>query len=426
MADIKQYVNLDPDKPKQLDGLDKARAGKRVVFEAKIDRKKAGISVRFTVVRGASNVLEPGTVSKYIATTDGTGKAVWPYDLSEHGGDTFAVKACVDSDKTSTALSSNTYFVWRRIYYQMSRFDAGTPGAGQPGDSLPAVPAFDITAAKTELEARNHNIELVDKSRKALITRYANLLTGQSKSLDYKRSAEDSYLAELEPVTVRIVVVNQIGETKTETYLESDHEVEGKDAIEVPDTLFKDPTFAKDKDWFVSAEWRYHGGVAFSALAAKWLTRTGDRDVEIDFPGAAIATGVNAGKNVDIKLTYRCMPACGNGSSWHNVVYLATMEADGALRTADELTATATHELGHFLNMVPAGQETYYLGSGHQGRHCHTGVNESHDYAGKKGTCIMFGESGAKRLLTFCELCDPSLRKSTAVREGMPKDRAKW
>ena len=37
MVIIKQYVNLDPDKPEQLDGLDKARAGTSVVFEATID-----------------------------------------------------------------------------------------------------------------------------------------------------------------------------------------------------------------------------------------------------------------------------------------------------------------------------------------------------------------------------------------------------
>lgn len=426
MAEIKQYVNLDPDKSKQLDGLDKVRAGKTVVFEAKIDKKRAGISVRFTVVRGADNVVEPGTVSKHIATTDGTGKAVYPFDLSVHGGDTFAVKACVDSDKTSTVLSSNTYIVWRRIYYQMSRFDAGTPGAGQPGDSLPAVTNFDITAAKVELEARNHNIELVDKSAKPLIKRYANLLTSESRSLNYKRAAEDGYSADLEPVTVRVVIVNQIGETRTETYLEPDLDSAGKIPFEVADTLYKDPTYAKDRDWLISAEWRFSGGVAFTELATRWVTRTGDRNVEIDFTGAAIATGENAGKQVDVRLTYRCMPACGNGSSWHNCVVLASMEADGTLRTADEMTATATHELGHFFNMVPATQETYYINAGHQGRHCHTGVGEAHMYAGRNGTCIMFGESRPSRGLVFCELCDPSLRKSTAVREGMPKDRNKW
>ena len=60
MAIIKQYVNLDPTKAGQLDGLDKARASKSVTFEATIDPKTPGIAVVFAVTRGAKNLTRPG------------------------------------------------------------------------------------------------------------------------------------------------------------------------------------------------------------------------------------------------------------------------------------------------------------------------------------------------------------------------------
>ncbi len=131
----------------------------------------------------------------------------------------------------------------------------------------------------------------------------------------------------------------------------------GRRPSEVAGTLFKDPACAKDKDWLVDVAWRFHGTDAFTPLDHRWITSVDDdRRVQVDFTGAAIATGADAGRKVDIKVTYRCLTGASNGSSWYNVVCLATKEGDGTARSAADLTKTVTHEIGHFLNMVPLEQ----------------------------------------------------------------------
>ena len=192
MADIKQYVNLDPTKSGQLDGLDKARAGKTVLLAATVSPKKPGIPIAFEITHGAQNLARPGHTERRVATTMDDGKATLSYELSEHGGDEFTVKASLAlGPKNGAALSSDKYIVWRRLYYQMSRFKAGTPGKGQPDGSVPEVAAYDISPVEAELAARQHNIELVNKTSTALITRYANVMTHDDSSKAYKKSGKD-------------------------------------------------------------------------------------------------------------------------------------------------------------------------------------------------------------------------------------------
>ncbi|MEP7125770.1 MAG: hypothetical protein ABJE95_32870 [Byssovorax sp.] len=435
MAIIRQYVNLDPTQSPQLDGLDKARAGTKVPLVAQINPAKAGVNVTFEITRGAENVVRPREMKSFVATTAKDGKAKLDFVVTEHGGDEFLVKAWVLSGPKSARvkheLSSNTYVVWRRIYYQMSRFKAGNPGHGQPRGSLPEIPALDLTDAITEIAARSHNIELVDKTTRELIKHQGTLITSESSSLSYKLAAEEGYNAALEPVTVRIVLIDRLGEKRTESHTEPDIPTDAKGSFEVAATLFKDPTLAKDKDWLVEVAWRFTGTDAFAPLDPRFITSTDDdRMVEVDFPGAALATGGNAGRHVDVRVTYRVVASASNGSSWYNVVCLATREQNDNIRSAADLTKTVTHELGHFLNMVPVGQTTHYIDHGHQGRHCFTGLSEGQIegalYTGRPGTCVMYGEAGARRLPAFCEACDPSLRASTAQREGMPKKKSDW
>ena len=52
----KQYVNLDPNVPDQLDGLDKKRAGKYVTFTAKLNKAMEGVPIMFEMTAGAKNV----------------------------------------------------------------------------------------------------------------------------------------------------------------------------------------------------------------------------------------------------------------------------------------------------------------------------------------------------------------------------------
>ena len=53
---VKQYVNLDPNIPEQLNGLDKLRAGRVIIFTAKLNKAVESIPILFEIVAGAKNV----------------------------------------------------------------------------------------------------------------------------------------------------------------------------------------------------------------------------------------------------------------------------------------------------------------------------------------------------------------------------------
>ena len=433
MADIKQYVNLDPTKSKQLDGLDKARAGKTVLLAATVSPKKAGIPIAFEITYGAKNCVRPGHVERRIATTKDDGKATLTYELSEYGGDEFAVKASLAlGPRKGQALSSNKYIVWRRLYYQMSRFKAGTPGKGQPGGSVPEVPAYDISPVGTELAAREHNIELVDKTTTAQIERYASVMTHDNDSKAYKKSGKDSYDKALEPVALRVVIVNQLATAATEKITKLNVANSASVVVTLPVNTWKDLTQAKEADWLVEGQWRFNGDSDWQSIPSKWITRTAPNKASIDLDGAELgASGMwwwrkeaDRTRKVDVRLTYRYASGSTNGSSWYNAIWLASEIMNRGARTADAMKDTAVHEIGHFIGMVATAQSTHYIEHGHKGGHCTTGLSTTDkakaSYKGLAGTCIMFGESAPSRLPKFCPICDPFVRTRSVKRTGMP------
>jgi hypothetical protein len=437
MADIKQYVNLDPTKPKQLDGLDKARAGKTVVLAATIAPKKSGIPIAFEITHGAQNVARPGHTERRIATTTDDGKATLSYDLSEHGGDEFTVKASLAlGPKKGQALSSDKYIVWRRLYYQMSRFKAGTPGKGQPDGSVPEVAAYDISPAEAELAAREHNIELVDKTTTDLIKRYANVMTSDDDSKAFKKSGKDSYDKALEPVALRVVIIHELATAATAKITQLAIANSTTVSVTFPHHLWEDLTKEKETDWLVEGHWRFLGDTDWQSIPQKWIKKTASNKASIDLDGAELGAGgmwwwrkeVDRTRTIDVRLTYRYAAGSANGMSWYNAIWLASSNMNQGARTADAMKQTAIHEIGHFIGMVPTTQSTHYANHGHQGGHCTQGLlpsqittNPTDPYNGLSGTCIMFGENAPSRLPKFCADCDPSVRKSPVQRTGMPK-----
>lgn len=428
MAIIKQYVNLDPKKANQLDGLDPARAGKKVILEANVKPIAAGIAVVFEITRGANNLTRANQVTRRGATTDANGKARLSYELTEHGGDEFTVKVSLTRGLHAGKQigGTDTYVVWRRFYYQMSRFDAGVLGADRSG-SLPAVNAFDLAPLAAEFADRNHNIEFVDKSTSDLITRYANVLTHDNSSSDYKRSAKDGYVATRTPVAVRLVIVNQMSTAKTAQVTWSDVDKNVFETKAVPHYLWKDLTLDGKTDWLVKAEWCWAYDLIWHTLDEECVSKTGEKHICLDLAMTTFPTRTFSSltEKIKVRVTYRYIAGQVNGSSWYNAVWLASSSMVGGARSASGMKQTAIHELGHFVDMVPSGQTTRYTGHGHTGRHCSTGLSAADlkkaKYSGLNGTCIMFGESGDARGEQFCAICDSSLRKRPIKRDGMPK-----
>src|SRR6187549_865647 len=134
---IKQYVNLDPNVPDQLKGLDKKRAGRNVTFSAKLKKAIAGCPIMFEVSLGSKNIYTsldtanftkkelraiqkkakggaglPGSLRRRVMT-DSKGESRIKLVLSECGGDEFTVKASIASRKgKGKELASETFVVW--------------------------------------------------------------------------------------------------------------------------------------------------------------------------------------------------------------------------------------------------------------------------------------------------------------------------
>jgi hypothetical protein len=447
---LKQYVNLDPNVADQLKGLDKKRAGKFVTFKAKLDKAVPGVPIMVEMTAGGSNISAsldsgnftrvqlralsraavggmalPGTVKRRVFT-DGKGEVKINLILSEAGGDEFTVKAYIPKFKgKGKELASETYQVWRRLYFQVSRFKSGPKGAGRTG-TLAEIPALDWGPVVTEFAARNHNIELVDDSGTDLIKRHCNILDADP---DYKSSARDGYVATREPVTIRAVLVNQIGTPAEEELVfpvvKEDEEVEQS----TNSPLWTDESMALKKDFIIEAKWRYKG----EAVAA-------ERDISLDcieapdiwtikihFKDIPKRHLVDFWRKATVRLKLRVSTGSTNGVSWYNTVWMANENMHSGVRAVGDKQQTTIHEVGHYINMAAAAQSTHYTGHDHQGPHCYTGLSATDvakaSYRSLGGTCIMFGEGGgptSKRLPKFCTVCDPFVRTSAIPAKRMP------
>jgi hypothetical protein len=386
-----------------------------------VDPPKKDVTVVFEVVRGAANIVQAGKSFKQSAKTDKDGKARVEINLTRYGGDEFTVKTYLK--KGGKELKTETFVVWRRLYCQMSRFMKGKEGNGQPENSMRPVPALDLADLTSELE--NHYIELIDKSAQPTIKRHANVIDNEQDPgrVAPKAAALDGYDDTLEPVTVRIVVVNQIATSKTARVKKENVANQGKVKFSFASFPWNDPSCVKDTDWLVRLEWKWNDAGDWTALPPRWVARTGAKKAEVDLAGAALGGPDDAGRTVDVRVTYRYLSGSTNGRRNRNVFWLASSYMDEGPRDADDLSQTTLHELGHTLGMVPVTQSTHYAVHGHQGPHCSTGLSSSDraksTYGGMSGTCIMFGENAVSRLGKFCAQCTKSVRGASAQIEGI-------
>lgn len=444
---IKQYVNLDPAVPDQLKGLDKKRAGKNVTFTAKLKKGKAGHPIMFEVTLGAKNISAsldtgnftkkelraiakkaaggaglPGTLKRRMMT-DSKGECKIKLVLSECGGDEFTVKAYIPKGKgKGKELASETFVVWRRLYFQVSRFKSGPKGAGRTG-TLAEIPALDWAPVIAEYEAREHNIELVDDSGTDLITRYCNVL---DEDPHYKKSAREGYVANREPVTIRAVLVNQIGSPafRQMVFPAVKEDVALVQSVNAP--LWFDESMDLKKDFIVEAKWRFKGDPVATEkdIPLDYIEAVGKWKIKINFKDIPKRHLFDFWRTATVRLKLRVSTGSTNGVSWYNTVWMANENMHSGARTVGAKQQTTIHEVGHYIGMAAAAQSTHYIDHDHVGPHCSTGLSAadllSTSYAGMSGTCIMFGESATSRLPKFCAVCDPFIRSRAIPAKTMP------
>lgn len=371
---IRQYVNLDPNSPNQLKEIAADRAGRRIKLTAKLNKPVGGVPVVFEIVAGKDNsYLDTanysqkhlayirnklqgldfaGRAKRRVATND-QGEAQAEFFFSEFGGDEFEIKAYVPKrgGQKGKELLTKKYVTWRRIYYQVSRFQAGTVGPGQKG-SLPEIPHLDWASVEKEYsdEARKHHIELVRESGKDLIPRYANVLDTEKNEEDLKRSALDGYDPKRVPVTMRCVLVNMIARQDefSETVVVTAHKSPVR--IQTKLKLWSDASLPRGEDCVLTARWRFADGKdtqwknfnprLFECVAPYELV------LHLEEIPDNLYRPVLGDKPVKIFLALKLRTIVGstNGLSWYNGIWIANENMHRGKRPEDQKQSTTIHE----------------------------------------------------------------------------------
>jgi len=127
-----------------------------------------------------------------------------------------------------------------------------------------------------------------------------------------------------------------------------------------------------------------------------------------------------------ITLTVNCVSYMRGGLSFGgtNIIAICT-RGNWKTQTTQEQNNIIVHEAGHQINMVTDGDSTkklpdktpnYYIGKGHQGHHCNTGLTNSQkaktEYKTSEDTssqCVMYGATNGKS--AFCPECAKAVKK---------------
>ncbi len=454
MTDHKQYVNVDPARANERREIRRPRAGKTVHLAARINKQVEGVPIIFEIKSGRHNVnraledanFSPGErrrharqrasnagfqnpgIARRRVLTDAQGEATIDFILSENGGDEFEVKAFIRGQE-SNELLSDKFIVWRRVYYQVSRFRQSRQGVGRRG-VLTEIPNFSWGSIVQEFRDRRHNIELEDESSRDLIDRIdANVITRANNHRTATRRARDGYNARREPLAMRVVLVNMIAKSETVELTFNQVRENQPRTLRIPRgrKLWIDKSKEIKTDFLVDAQWRYEGGRdrAWRNLDAQYVSAVGNNQVRVEMDRIPRRHVFHVFRRVEIKLTVRVNKGNTNGLSWYNTIWIAHRIMHRGVRATNLKKSTTVHETGHFIGMAASGQSTHYTGRGHTGPHCSTGLSAANrarsSYRGMSGTCVMFGESAPGRSGRFCSTCDPFVRTRRIRLRRMPR-----
>ena len=248
--------------------------------------------------------------------------------------------------------------VWRRLYYQVSRFKSGPKGAGRTG-TLPKAATFPWGPVQDDFLANKHNIELVEEASTDLISRHWN--TKWNMGL-LESSANDGYDNAKEPVTIRTVLVNEISDAKF-AELEFPIVKENTDETKrIEGALFFDESMNVKEDFLIDATWESADGndTSEKPLDFKYVEAVNHNTVKINFSKIPKRHLLDVWRKVSIKLNLRVLTASSNGLATGNTIWLASANMYKGKRTDSEKQHTTIHEIGHFIDMVKEvkGQKT--------------------------------------------------------------------
>jgi hypothetical protein len=380
MAEIKQYMNLEPNSSEESHG----RVRK---ISLSMDKKQKSV-VTLTLKPDGGNKAAKDLKAEHragvgaIATetfstpTESDGSFEFSLIMSNHGGDKFSVEASTDPEgKKGAKPIPDTYVVWKKLYYQLSKMKSSF--------------AFPFDKVKGEYE--KYFIELEETSTVS-VPYSENLETAELKGYRKNFKKKES------PFEAHVVLIDRQCDSQ-EKQFNNIQVKKKKTVLKYPETEWP------FSNWLVSSASRVKGGVSEKGKISVKQIAGG---IEIDVTG----TGADPSKDsVFVDVTIRTLKGEYTGDATYKPhVFIAV----GKKRSDSSKCKTVGHEIGHAVGMVPrSGHDKQYSNeNGGMGSHCRSGASpnkkskaQGGTFLGKYtgGTCVMFAYSSEH--YKFCDTC---------------------
>lgn len=445
MPDILQYVNLDPAESHRTAGglsIPAERCGPTITLTATVDPAAAGRRIFWGIQANSENVVDvataagasgwaldatrggfsaPGFYEKLQPTND-AGESTVTIDLTHAGGDKFEVKAYTKKpDGTvKTELQSDTYVVWRQLFYQVTKM-----GASSGHRELPAIPDLPFGDVKQEFDdtRKKHNIRFTEvPSSSPTITRQRTLLTGAEKLA----VARQGYDRSLEPLVLKVSLIDLLASKGEAVHRFRTAEPGEFYEADVPHVLF-DMNNADDR-----ADWLKTWSVEDATLTRDCFVKRGVSTIGVIMPDFSVSCGRD---ETSVSVTYYHFTSWLNGSSWYNGIWAIHNTVRWSnppglrARTDAGKVGTMIHEWGHAIGMNTQSSPKYYgratsRSHGHQGGHCWNGKSSEADLGADErfpsspsAICVMFGDSSRVNNV-FCDVCTDFVRSRNVLTDG--------
>jgi hypothetical protein len=397
MADLKQYINLEPD------GKDK-RLGRTVQVKTKISVKKARTVHLWLKPEGGNldpaklngggqaGIGGPGDVRAPSITAD-DGSLSFQLVLSVQGGDKFSVEVSRDRAGKKKKPHGDKYEVWRKLYFQLSRMKA----------------TYSFSEGSLIGEYQKHFIEL-EKTSTELVPHKDNLETPELPTYQHHFKKVKS------PFEAHVVLIDRQCDSKANRVRTGQNQY-----IEVyPLPRGSQPwPFA---DWVIHARWRPAGGAWQPGGVVTRVLHGGVHHLRVDL--SALPTDPTKAA-VEIDVSARTLVGEYTGDATYPPhVFIAI----GKPRSEDSKCKTVAHEIGHGIGMVPRRGHAlqYDNANGGIGSHCRHGANpnvpskaQGGAFTGQysSGTCVMYAFSSDH--YQYCPTCIEFVKKALLFKSDM-------
>lgn len=393
MAEIKQYINLEPD------GSDKA-LGRTKKVKVTMENDAASLVYLFLSPDGANENpvslkadhragIGAPSIEKSM-TISGVDKTIeFDFVLSNYGGDKFEVKASLDVEgKTDLKKISDTFVVWKKLFYQVS--------------SMKASLNFSLDNVKNEYG--RHFIELEETS--SIIVPYVeNLETAELPTYRQYFKKQKS------PFEMHVVLIDRQCDSDAISF---DHKMTSVDEI-LP---YSDDAWPFS-NWLAGAQ----SSVAGAAFIENNISVTQvPEGLRVNISGL----GVDPTKvDVQVQIVIRVLEGeYGGDASFPPHVFIAVDK----YTPHDMLSMTLVHEMGHGIGMVPKSEHPlhYNNSNGGKGNHCRHGADQNDvslaqggvfrgEYS--NGTCVMY--HAQSKHYKFCDTCKKFVRDAMMYEQDL-------